>query len=136
MQRWVFVTTNIIGGRVISTKNLTASSIGSKSYTPTQIVIGDNAIMLQERTSLANKIEEFNAEEEKCTKIVEFLTQKKIQLGGLPPDKVEIITEAAKSILLFRREKEQLSKRIEEIDEYLQTKQNLSVTCKKSFILE
>lgn len=127
----VYVTTNIIGGRVISTKNLTASSIGSKSYTPTQIIIGDNAIMLQERTSLANKIEEFNVEEEKCTKIVEFLTQKKIQLGGLPPDKVEIITEAAKSILLFRREKEQLSKRIEEIDEYLQTKQNLSVTCKK-----
>ncbi len=122
---------SIIGGKIISTKNLYAFTIGSKSYTPTQIVIGDNAIMLQEKTGLEQNIEKLDIEEDKCTKVVEFLSEKKKQLGYLPPDKVEIITAAAKRILLLRNEREQLQKRIEEIDIYLKTKQNLCVNCKR-----
>ncbi len=122
---------SIIGGKIISTKNLYAYTIGSKSYTPTQIVIGDNAIMLQEKTGLEQKIEKLDIEEDKCTKVVEYLSEKKKQLGSLPTDKVNIITTAAKQILLLRNEREQIQKRIEEIDIYLQTKQNLCVNCKR-----
>lgn len=122
---------SIIGGKIISTKNLYANVIGTKSYVLTQIIIGDNAIMLQERTGLIQKVEALNNEEEKCSKIVEYLMNKKEQLGGLPKDKQDTITLAAKTILLTRNEKEQLTKRIEEIDLYLQTKQNLTITCKK-----
>ena len=59
-------------------------------------------------------------EEEKCTKIIEFLMQKKQQFGTLPPDKETIITSAGNNILLSRNETEQLLKRIEEIDTYIQ----------------
>ncbi len=122
---------SIIGGTIISTNNLYAFTIGSKSYTPTQIVIGDNAIMLQEKTGHEQKIEKLDIEEDKCTKIVEYLSERKKQLGFLPPDKIDIITTAAKQILLMRNEREQLQKRIDEIDTYLKTKQNLCVNCKR-----
>ncbi len=122
---------SVIGGKLVATKNLYATFIGSKSYTPTLIVIGDNAIMLQERTGLEQKIEQYSIEEEKATKVVEYLTQKRAELGGLPVDKQNIMTLAAKTILVARGQKAQMSKRIEEIDEYLTKKQNLFVECRK-----
>ena len=70
-------TGTIIGGSIIATKNLYASVIGAKSYLATNIVIGDNAIMMQEKDSLSKKLEEMRQEEEKLTKIVEFLSAKK-----------------------------------------------------------
>lgn len=122
---------SIIGGKIISTKNLTANSIGSKSYSKTKIVIGENAILLQEKTNLENRCEELREEEEKCTKIVEFLTLKKQELGQLPQDKLDVMTLAAKNILMSRNETTQINVRINEIDDYLQQKQDLSVTCRK-----
>ena len=124
-------TGSIIGGKIISTKNLVAHSIGSKSYSKTKIVIGENAILLQEKTNLEKRCEELREEEEKCTKIVEFLTLKKQELGNLPPDKLDVMTLAAKNILMSRNETVQINMRIEEIDDYLQQKQDLSVTCRK-----
>lgn len=121
----------LIGGKTVCTKNLTALSIGSKSYTKTFIVIGENAILLQEKTTLLTKCQDLCKEEEKCVKIVEFLTAKKCELGGLPKEKMDYLTLAAKSILMYRNEKEQNNKRIAEIDDYLLKKQNLSVTCQK-----
>lgn len=122
---------SIIGGRVICTKDLFANVIGSRSNSLTQIVVGDNAIMLQERFKVVQKINQLDIEEDKCNKIVEYLMHKKEELGELPKERQDVATLAAKTILLSRNEKEQLTKRIEEIDVYLQTKQNLFVSCKK-----
>lgn len=121
----------IVGGKIVSTKNVSANNIGSKNYTPTIIVIGDNAIMLEERDAITKKIEHTVLEEEKCIKIVEFLKSKKDQMGGLPEDKLNYLNSAAKTIIMARIERETLEKRVEEIEEYLKTKQDLAVICRK-----
>lgn len=122
---------SIVGGRVISTKNLSANNIGSKNYTPTTVIIGDNAIMLEEKEKILAEIAQLTLDEEKCAKIIEFLNQKQDNLGKLTKEKVDYLNSALKTVLRARHEKNRLSKRVEEIDIYLQTKQNLYVTCKK-----
>lgn len=121
----------VIGGKTVSTKNLTALSIGSRSYTKTIVIIGENAILLQEKTKLLERCTELDAEEVKCTKIVEFLTAKKCELGSLPKEKADYLTLAAKSVLVYRNERKQNKARIDEIDDYLLKKQDLAVICKK-----
>ncbi len=122
---------SIIGGKLVCTKNLQALNIGSRNYTPTYIVVGDNAILTEEKERLTARIAELNGDEEKCNKILEFLELKRKQLGSLPPDKTEIFNSAAKTILMARTERTQLNARIEDIDVQLQTKQNISVSCRK-----
>jgi len=124
-------TGSIVGGRVIATKNLYANHIGSKNYTPTMIIIGDNAIMSQEKERLATQVARLIGDEQKCLQIVEFLKEKQIELGSLPNDKLDIMNSALKTVLISRREQETCNKRIEEIDIYLQNKQNLFINCKK-----
>ncbi|MFA5657799.1 MAG: FapA family protein [Oscillospiraceae bacterium] len=122
---------SIMGGRLVCTQTLTALNIGSRNYTPTHIVVGDNAILTEEKDRLEIRIKELNGDIEKCNKILEFLAMKKQQLGSLPPDKIEILNSAAKTITMAQSEVEQLTQRIDEIDVALQTKQNISVVCRK-----
>ena len=122
---------SIVGGKIISTKNIFASNIGSKNFIPTVIVVGDNAIMVQEKDNISRNIIKINTDEDKCMKIIEYLKFKQQEQGQLPEDKMDLLNSAAKTILLARHEKEQLLKRVEEIDEYLKTKQNLYIECRK-----
>ncbi len=122
---------SIVGGKIISTNNIYATNIGSRNYTPTVLIVGDNAIMLQERVTLVQKIAALNQDEEKCNKIISFLRQKEQMLGELPEEKLQIITSAENTIILTKNEIEQVVSRINEIDEYMKNKQNLSISVRK-----
>ena len=121
----------LMGGKYTCLKNLTANSIGTKSYLPTVVTVGDNAIMLEEKADCERKIIEIDFQILRCTQAVDFLTQKKKEHGSLPPERVDMLNAAIKQRLLNQVQKSKVEARISEIVKYLENKQNLSITCKK-----
>ncbi|HOV41348.1 MAG TPA: FapA family protein [Oscillospiraceae bacterium] len=121
----------LMGGRYTCLKNLTANTIGTKSYLPTNIIVGDNAIMLEEKSEALKRLSELENQILRCSQVVDFLTQKKKQLGKIPPEREDMLNAAIKQKLINQAEKAKLQARIKEIEKYLENKQNLSVTCKK-----
>ncbi len=128
----IFVNTGtgiIMGGQVISTNNIYANVLGTKSYVATKIVVGGNAVLSQEKQALTQHLEKLETEESKCTKIIEYLNIKKQELGKLPDDKEEVKLSVEATIMDLTKQKEECLARISEIDEYLQTKQNFKIEC-------
>lgn len=120
----------IIGGRIIVLNSLNVPEIGSKNYIPTDITLGDNALLSEEKTGLLAKISQHEKSLADLTKIVDFLNEKKKQLHHLPEDKEAILGNAARQKVLLNVEIKTAQKRIQEIDLSLACRQNLTVSCK------
>lgn len=121
---------SLIGGKYTILNSLEASNIGSKTYTPTDITLGDNAILADEKTQLEMKIAAAQKKIEDLTMIVNFLNEKKKELHKLPDDKEEMLATAVRQRVLSNVEIRTSQKRIDEINIYLSTKQQLWVRCK------
>lgn len=121
---------SLIGGKYIILNSLEASNIGSKTYTPTDITLGDNAILANEKAQLEIKIAAAQKKIEDLTMIVNFLNEKKKELHKLPDDKEEMLANAVRQRVISNVEIKSSEKRIEEINIYLSTKQQLWVKCK------
>lgn len=121
---------SIIGGKYVVLNSLEASNIGSKTYTPTDITLGDNAILADEKTQLEMKIAATQKKIDDLTMIVNFLNEKKKELHKLPEEKEEMLATAVRQRVLSNVEIKNSQKRIEEINVYLGTKQQLWVKCK------
>ena len=121
---------SIIGGKYVVLNSLEASNIGSKTYTPTDITLGDNAILADEKTQLEMKIAATQKKIDDLTMIVNFLNEKKKELHKLPEEKEEMLATAVRQRVISNVEIKNSQKRIEEINVYLGTKQQLWVKCK------
>lgn len=121
---------SIIGGKYVILNSLEASNIGSKNYTPTDITLGDNAILADEKNQLEVKIKSTQKKIEDLTMIVNFLNEKKKELHKLPEEKEEMLANAVRQRVLSNVEIKNSQKRIEEINVYLAAKQQLWVKCK------
>lgn len=121
----------LMGGKYTCLKNLSAQTIGTKSYTSTVITVGDNAVMVEERADKTTQLENINTQILRCTQAIDFLNAKKAEFGGLPAEKEEQLDMFIKVKIQSEAEKSKLEKRIAEITEYLEQKENLSITCKK-----
>lgn len=104
--------------------------LGTKTYAPTEVVAGDNALLTKELEDINHRIPELDNTIERCTQIVDFLNEKRKQLGRLPDDKEELMGTTVKTKLGCQMEKKKLKKRIAEINEHLELKQYKSVICK------
>ncbi|MDE6592974.1 MAG: FapA family protein [Oscillospiraceae bacterium] len=104
--------------------------LGTKTYAPTEVVAGDNALLTKELEDINHRIPELDNTIERCTQIVDFLNEKRKQLGRLPEDKEELMGTTVKTKLGCQMEKKKLKKRIAEINEHLELKQYKSVICK------
>lgn len=122
---------SIVGGKTTGTNNISAQTIGSKSYTITSLVVGGNAILLEEKNEIIKELEKTKEEIDSCQKIIEFLNAKFRVLGKLPVEKLEILKSATNTIILKKDDIVKKNKRIEQIDIILQSKQNLFVSCRK-----
>ena len=120
----------INGGKITCLENVTAGSIGTKNYAKTEIVVGDNAVLKEERDGLQKQISEADNQIDSMTKIIDFLNEKKKEIRKLPEDKEEILGKMLKNRIQWQVTKKNLSKRIAEIDETLSVKQFLNVECK------
>lgn len=121
----------LMGGKYTCLKNLSAQTIGTKSYTATIVTVGDNAVMVEERSEKAAQKENIETQILRCTQAIDFLTAKKQEMGELPPEKEEQLDMFVKVKIQSEAEKSKLEKRIAEITEYLEHRENLSITCKK-----
>lgn len=121
---------SIIGGRYTVLNSIEAANIGSKNYTPTEITLGDNAILAREKCELESKIASMQKSIDDLTLIVTFLTEKKKELHRLPEEKEKLLGNAARQKVLYSVEIKNANKRIEEINVSLEAKQMLSVGCK------
>ena len=120
----------IIGGRYVVLNTITVSNIGSRNYIPTEITLGDNAILAEEKNQLNIKIAKLQKSIDELTLIVNFLNEKKKELHHLPDDKEFILGNAARQKIVNNVEISNANKRIREIDVALATKQNLYAVCK------
>lgn len=120
----------LLGGSYTCLNGIEASNIGTKSYTPTLLTIGDNALLAEEKENVLKQIEKNNGELEKLTLVINFLNEKKKELKTLPEDKEVFLGNAARQKVMIGMENKKLRKRIEEIDISLANKQFLSIECK------
>lgn len=119
----------IMGGSCVCLGGLEAKYIGSKSFTATAIVLGDNAVMTGELKELEASLAKIEANILSCTQAIEFLTEKKKQ-SGLTEEKEWLLTKTIKTKILYGSEKAKIIKRMEGIKNYLEHKQELSLICK------
>lgn len=121
---------SLMGGKYTALKCVECANIGSKSYTPTELYLGDNAIITEEKTQHEKEIEAVDSKILRCNQIIDFLTAKKKELHRLPEDKEELLGQSVRSKVMFSMEKKKLLKRISEIEISLQQKQHLTISCK------
>lgn len=121
---------SVMGGKYTSLKGLEAQNIGSKTYTPTEVIIGDNAVLTKEKEQLDKQIQSVEQQIIRCTQMIDFLNEKKKALFRLPDDKEELLGTSVRTRVMLGMDKKKLQKRVAEIEASLQVKQHLSIQCK------
>jgi len=120
----------IMGGKYTALNNIEASVIGSDNYTKTDITLGNNAVLMEERESLDKKIKEMDDKFDQLGKILTTLTEL-AKVSKLPPEREQLKTEALRNRLKLQAEIKKAKVRIGEIEEALKLTQNLSVSVKR-----
>ena len=120
----------IVGGKYTALNNIEASVIGSDNYTKTDITLGNNAVLMEERESLDKKIKEMDDKCDQLGKILTTLTEL-AKVSKLPPEREQMKTEALRNRLKLQAEIRRNKVRIGEIEEALKLTQNLSVSVKR-----
>ncbi len=118
------------GGKYTVLGDTEVTYLGTKTYAPTEVIAGDNAVLNKEKEGLKKKIPELDVKIDRCTQIVDFLTEKRKELKHLPEDKEELLGVTVKTKLNCQMELKQIRKRIAEIDSALRQKQYRTVICK------
>lgn len=119
----------LLGGKYTCLNSVAISNIGTKNYIPTQLTVGDNALLSEEKEAVMKQIEKCSENLEKIMLVIDFLKNKKKE-KPLPPDKEEILGTSRRQKVLINMEIGNLKKRIEEIDISLANRQYLTVECK------
>lgn len=119
----------LLGGKYTCLNSVAISNIGTKNYIPTQLTVGDNALLSEEKEAVMKQIEKCLENLEKIVLVIDFLKNKKKE-KPLPPDKEEILGTSRRQKVLINMEIGNLKKRIEEIDISLANRQYLTVECK------
>ncbi len=120
----------LMGGKYTSLDSVEISNIGTKTYVPTQLTIGDNALLAEEKAAVQNEIEKNQKNINDLTLIINFLNEKKKELRSLPEDKEKILGNACRQKIMLGMEINKLNKRIDEINTTLSSRQYLTVSCK------
>lgn len=121
----------IVGGTYTVLKDVTANFIGSESYVKTQLTLGNNAMLNEERSRILASYENTKRQIYQLMQTAEILTRQKKQNGSLIPEREEMLTSAIKNRFLLQKELKYMQQRIDEIDESMRVSHNRSVICKK-----
>lgn len=120
----------ISGGKVTSMHDITAGTIGSVKYTPTEVYIGDGSVLyLRKREAEAQLMESvriFDA----AIKNLTFLKQRKIAQGGeLTDAQAKQFRAETQNKLFHGLRKTELQAQIDQLEEEIKNKDNLSAVC-------
>ncbi len=120
----------IMGGKYTALNNVDASVIGSDKYVKTEITLGNNAVLMEERETLDKQIKDMEDKLDQLGKILTTLTELS-KVAKLPPEREQLKADALRNRLKFQAEIKKAKVRMAEIDEALKLTQNLSVAIKR-----
>lgn len=123
----------VSGGSYTAIENIEASVIGSNSYVKTDITVGNNAVLTTERANAVVRVDKLEAAVEQLTKVIDMLNERQKQGVTLSPRHEQLKSESLRTKILTQNEIKKVRARMEEIDESLSHKQNISIVCKKRF---
>lgn len=122
----------IMGGKLTALDGIEASVIGSEKYVKTELTLGNNAVLSEERDNLEKLILEMEDKADQLGKILTTLAEMQ-KKGKLPPDREQMKSDSLRNRLRLQSEIKRSKARIAEIDDTLQLTQNLSISCKRMF---
>lgn len=120
----------IMGGKYTALNNVDASVIGSDNYVKTEITLGNNAVLMEERETLDKQIKDMEDKLDQLGKILNTLTEL-AKVSKLPPEREQLKADALRNRLKFQAEIKKAKVRMSDIDEALKLTQNLSVSIKR-----
>ncbi len=121
----------IMGGKYTALDGIEAQVIGSEKYVKTEITIGNNAVLSQERDEIEKEIKTMEDKIDQLGKILVTLGEL-AKKAKLPPEREQLKTEALRNRLKMQSEVKKMNVRIAEIDDMLTLTQNLSVAVKRT----
>lgn len=122
----------IMGGKYTALDGIEASVIGSEKYVKTEITLGNNAVLSEERDELEKQIAAMEDKSDQLGKILTTLAEI-AKKGKLSPEREQLKAEALRNRLKLQSEIKKFKMRISIIDDTLQLTQNLSIGCKRFF---
>ncbi len=122
----------MMGGKYTALENIEANTIGSEGYAKTVITLGNNAVLSEEKDNLEHRNAELDDKFDQLGKILITL-QEMAKTAKLPPEREQMKVEAMKSRFQIQGEIKRNKARISEIEQTLERKQTLSVSCRKEF---
>lgn len=120
----------MLGGKYTALDGIEASVIGSENYTKTELTLGNNAILSEERDNLEKSINEMEEKIDQLSKILNTLTEF-AKVGKLSPEREKMKSDSVKNRIKLQSEIKKSKARIEEIDKDLELMQNVSVSAKR-----
>ncbi len=121
----------IIGGKYTCLSDIEANIIGSDTYTRTLLVLGNTAVLAEERTDLLKKIDEYANQIDQLEKICVAL-QKQKKAGVLTPEREEMLVISIRSKFIHQRELKAMKQRINDIDKEIDISNDLKVVVRRS----
>ncbi len=108
----------IVGGKITSMRDVTATVIGSEKYTRTEINIGDGSVTFARKRKAEVELEEYQIKFENAMKNLEYLKFKKQQQGGmLSEEQHKIMKQETQNKLFSSVKKKELTLLISQLDD-------------------
>lgn len=105
----------VVGGSVTALYTVSARTIGNKNLKETVITLGTAPKLLAERKVVLKEQKEVLDTLAKLDKNLDYLHR---NMGAIPTDKLEVLTQLEVQQRMYRERKKQLAERIEELDGY------------------
>lgn len=121
----------MMGGKYTALENIEATVIGSQSYAKTEITLGNNAVLSQEKEALMRSVAEMEDKYEQLGLIVKTLDEQ-AKVAKLSPERAQLKMVSVRNRLQFQQEIKRCKSRISEIEVALEMCQNLSVSVKST----
>ena len=121
----------IIGGKYTSLSDIEANIIGSDTYTRTLLVLGNTAVLTEERVELMKKIDEFENQIDQLGKICSALQLQK-KAAPLTEDREEMLVTSIRAKYVHQRELKAMKQRVLDIDKEIDISNDLKVVVRRS----
>ncbi len=122
----------IIGGKYTCLSDIEANIIGSETYTRTNLVLGNTAILAEERIELEKKIDEFKLQIEQLGLACDALQAQKKAAGSLPEDREEMLVTSIRAKFVHQKQLKEMKRRIEEINKEIDISNDLRVVARRA----
>ncbi len=124
----------IVGGKITSMRDITATCVGSDKYTRTEISIGDGSVTFARKRKAESELEQYVDRYDNAVRNLEYLKGRKVQQGGVLTDAQQKAMKLETQNKLFSTlKKKELTLLIAQLDEEIKNKDNLSCVCQRLY---